>query len=718
MLQPLAFDSETDLIRPAQMAPALACLTYATPNSPARLIATDNGGAACRAALAAWLADPALVLVGANVAYDMAVVGAAFPELLPAIFAAYDADRVTDVQIRQRLLDIAGGVYMGRFATGGVFIKHTYDLESLARRLAGMQLQKDAWRLSYGSFIGVPIEAWPVRAVEVQGEARVTLATLEAAWANVKPKDVPKSVKDRMAGLREMIASDSNRCVEYPLEDATATLAVYQAQQKHAAYLADQYRQARAAFWLHLGSAWGLRTDADGVNALRLETEAAYAELETDMRKLGFIRTAKGKKDGTRDTKLAKKRMIEVCRREGLTIRRTDGHAESGKCERLDGVSVPDGSDECEVHVCLDAEACTATEDEVLIDYAHITELKKIISNDLEALAKGVLYPIHTRYGLAETGRTTSSKPNIQNLRRPKEGRRDIRECFRPRDGYVFAQCDYPTLELYTLAQCCVSWLGESRLGEALRNGVDPHLKLGAQILGISYEEAAANKKRPDVKRARQLAKAANFGFPGGMGFAKFVAATRKATIAVEGVEGWEALGLDEKRARRLKEEWFAAWPELPRYFARINALCDNDSSKAVVETLFTKRLRGNATYCAACNNGFQGLASDIAKRAGWLIARAQYAEPTSPLWNTRTVFFVHDEFGLEVPEMPRATGAGTADAHDAAVELGRVMNAAANHYLPDVPMAMSKMEPLLMRRWFKNAEPRLGADGRLVPWE
>jgi DNA polymerase-1 len=280
----------------------------------------------------------------------------------------------------------------------------------------------------------------------------------------------------------------------------------------------------------------------------------------------------------------------------------------------------------------------------------------------------------------------------------------------------VFGQADYPTLELYTLAQCCVSWIGESKLGEALRSGIDPHLLFASQMLSITYEEAVANKKRADVKKSRQLAKAANFGFPGGMGAKKFVAATRKQILSqedkVKAKAEWEELGLTEERAQQLKAQWFEAWPELPHYFARINALCDNDSGRASVESLATRRFRGGATYCSACNSGFQGLASDIAKRALWLVAEEQYVhDPLAPslLYGTRTVAFVHDELIIEVDDDEHA--------HDAAQRLAEVMCTAANEYLPDVPMARSKLEPLLMRRWSKNAEPCVDAGGRLVPW-
>jgi DNA polymerase-1 len=297
------------------------------------------------------------------------------------------------------------------------------------------------------------------------------------------------------------------------------------------------------------------------------------------------------------------------------------------------------------------------------------------------------------------------------------------RECFRPRPGYVYAQADFPQLELYTLAQCCVTWLGQSKLAEALNAGLDPHLLVGATIVGISYDDAKRALKdskhllHVQVKEARGAGKVANFGFPGGLGIDSLIAFA------------WKAYGVRLTRdlAKKLKEQWYAALPEMPLYFARVNALCANESGRATVETLWTKRIRGQASYCAACNNGFQALGADCAKRAMCLITKAQYvgtpseryknairqsnAAPylLSPLFNSRTVAFVHDEFIAEVRDDERA--------HDAAHELAALMVEGANVYLPDVPILLSKMEPLLMRRWSKKAEPTFDARGRLVPW-
>lgn len=660
----IAWDTETSLIRAGQLAPKLACVTYASPGTPAEIVGSEDS----LDMVSAWLDEPSVQLVGHNVAYDFAVLCAARPLLTRKVFAAYEADRVTDTMIRQQLLDVAAGVYRRAVNSEGKRVQHRYDLESLARRHTGMVLVKDAWRLSYGAFVGVPLSGWLDTAKAVQAAARARVATLDPDH-------------EEYAGLVSLVESDPSQCMTYPLDDARATLAVYQAQEAHVSFLADQYRQARAAWALHLSSVWGIRTDLAGVDVLRRETLAEIESLEADLLEAGLIRP-----NGSRDTKVAKARMIAVCKAAGRPIVRTDTHKK-------------DCPEDCD-HVCLDGDACEASEDPLLEAYAAISTAKKVLANDIEAMSKGVAYPLHTRYGFAATGRTTSSKPNLQN----QSNRAGLREAFVPRPGKVFAECDYPQLELYTLAQCCVSWLGQSKLAETLLSGKDPHLVVAATIVGCSYDEALRRIKDPDVKRARKFAKIANFGFPGGLGLESTVAFARKSM----GLHEFNALRFDVAAAKRLKEQWYAALPEMPRYFARVNALCDSEDGTANVETLFTKRMRGGASYCATCNNGFQALGSDCAKHAAWLIAKAQYTDPSSALYGTRTVAFVHDEFIIEADE---------ATAHEAAIALGRVMAAGANQYLPDVPIAPEKMQPLLMRRWSKSAES-VYRNNRLVPWE
>jgi DNA polymerase family A len=451
----------------------------------------------------------------------------------------------------------------------------------------------------------------------------------------------------------------------YPLEDARATLEVFSKQDEHARYIPDQFRQARGAWALHLTSVWGLRTHAPGVDKLESETVAALAAIEGDLRAAGLVRD-----NGSRNVKAARALMVQVCQKLGKPVRLTD-----------------------KGQVSLDSDACEASEYDLLGDYAELTSLKNVLAKDIPVLRAGTTFPVHTNFGLAASGRSTSSKPNVQNPRRLP----GIRECFIPRAGKVFAQGDFSGLELHTLAQCCVTLFGQSHLAEVLNAGLDPHTAFAADILGITYEEAVRRKGAGDeeLDNARQTAKVANFGYPGGLGAESLCVFARKSY----------GILLTEERARELKEQWLARWPEVRLFFHHVSDLVDEDTGEAVVEQVFARRWRGGCFYTAACNTYFQGLGADAAKRAHYVVTRACYAEPKSVLYGSRPVNFVHDETILEVDDDSRA--------HDKAIELGRLMLQGANEFLPDVP---ARVEPLLARCWSKKSKP-VYRDGRLVPW-
>lgn len=350
-----AFDTETALIRPGCNAPELVCVTYASPGEEPRLLRWDDARALAEAML-----EGDEVLVGHNVAYDFAVFAAQWPDLIPAIFAKYERHQVSDTMIRAMLLDTASGKRRG-FNRDGVWYKPTYDLGTLAKRYCDIRLSKpsdedaeDHWRLRYAELRDVPVEAWPVEATS------------------------------------------------YALEDARATMEVWLAQEPHAEFLEDERRQCKYDFVLKLISTWGLRTSKEAVDRYAEETQKEYDAVLARLIAAGLAR-----KDGSRDTKAAKARMAQVCTEKGLPIRKTKG---DGKPNKKTGIPANG--------ICLDADACEATDDEILGDYADFSKLKKVQGTDIPLLYGGVEYPIHTRYGLAETGRTTSRKPNVQNFRR------------------------------------------------------------------------------------------------------------------------------------------------------------------------------------------------------------------------------------------------------------------------------------------------------------
>lgn len=277
------------------------------------------------------------------------------------------------------------------------------------------------------------------------------------------------------------------------------------------------------------------------------------------------------------------------------------------------------------------------------------------------------------------------------------------RECFVPRPGYVYGFADYSGLELCTLAQVCLDIFGYSKMAEAINSGKDLHLLLGASLLErssgqtVSYDEAKRRLKAGDaeIKHYRQQAKPANFGFPGGMGAESFVEYSANYGII-----------LTLEQSKSLRDAWFQMWPEMRDYFPWITQLTEGD---APVQQIRSGRLRGGASFCAAANGMFQGLAADGAKEALWLVSKECYLDKSSPLYGCRPVLFIHDEIGIEIPFDETHPEKASA----AAERLSAVMVAAMKRWVPDV---LIKAEPVIVRRWFKGAEIVRRADGMILP--
>ena len=238
-------------------------------------------------------------------------------------------------------------------------------------------------------------------------------------------------------------------------------------------------------------------------------------------------------------------------------------------------------------------------------DYLRFIELEKATTfvRDVSSVR------IHPKYNsLVNTGRTSCSSPNFQQL--PRIG--GIREMFKASEGNTFIITDYSTLELCTLSQVLLNKYGESTMGDLINEGRDLHRYYASILHDISEDRVSKNQ--------RQEAKAANFGFPGGLGIDTF----RKFSSGY-------GLELSETQAQNMKDAWFQAFPEMRGYL--------NNEEGNVYTT--TGRRRGNTTYCAEKNTPFQGLAADGAKLALYNLDRAGF----------RIVGFVHDEIICEVPK-------------------------------------------------------------------
>lgn len=272
-------------------------------------------------------------------------------------------------------------------------------------------------------------------------------------------------------------------------------------------------------------------------------------------------------------------------------------------------------------------------------------------------------------------------------------------------DRRVFCSVDFDTLELRSLAQRLLELFGKSVMAEVLIAGRDLHLEMAAQLLNTTYEDAVARKKTPEVKQARQLAKAQNFGLPGGLGIDTFIIFARTNY----------GVYLNRQRAEELKQAYLRRWPEMRLYFNRASDVLGDVGEASYTDPL-TGFTRGGLSYTSYCNHQFQHRAAMGAKAALFAVSRACYADESSPLFGSRVVNFVHDEIIIEAP-VDRA--------HEAAHAQSEIMCREMARYIPDVPVTAS---PALMERWYKGAEPVYETNGkltlkptapesRLVPW-
>ena len=147
---------------------------------------------------------------------------------------------------------------------------------------------------------------------------------------------------------------------------------------------------------------------------------------------------------------------------------------------------------------------------------------------------------------LMDTGRTSSRSPNIQQV--PKNG--PIRSLFRARQGNLFFIADFKAVELCSLAQVCFAQFGKSRMAEFINKGVDLHRETASKMFGKQPDEISNEE--------RQYAKAVNFGFPGGLGAASFVA------YALSGY----GVRVTLEEAKSFRANWMKTFPEMEMYMA------------------------------------------------------------------------------------------------------------------------------------------------------
>jgi DNA polymerase-1 len=264
---------------------------------------------------------------------------------------------------------------------------------------------------------------------------------------------------------------------------------------------------------------------------------------------------------------------------------------------------------------------------QLILEYRALAKLKSTYTDKLPEQINAQTGRVHTSYhqAVAQTGRLSSTDPNLQNIPiRSPEGRR-IRQAFIAAPGHVLVAADYSQIELRIMAHLS----GDAGLVQAFAEDRDIHQATAAEVFATPIPAVTPQQRRS--------AKAINFGLIYGM--SAFGLARQ--------------LGIARAAAQEYVDLYFQRYPGVKRY---MDATRERARSTGYVETVSGRRLylpeigsrnRQLQQYAerSAINAPMQGTAADIIKRAmidvhAWCAERPEHA---------RLLMQVHDELILEV---------------------------------------------------------------------
>lgn len=184
-------------------------------------------------------------------------------------------------------------------------------------------------------------------------------------------------------------------------------------------------------------------------------------------------------------------------------------------------------------------------------------ELDKLISTYINKLGNcvnptdGRIHCKFNQYG-ADTGRFSSSDPNLQNI--PSHNK-DIRQMFKASEGYVLMSSDFSQQEPKALAAMCAK-AGDSQLLETFKAGKDLYSEIASVSFGYKYEECkefnSDGTTNKEGKERRTQAKSILLGILYGRGI---------DSIA-------EQLHCSKEKAQSIKDKVFNGFPAIKDFEA------------------------------------------------------------------------------------------------------------------------------------------------------
>ncbi|HYH39506.1 MAG TPA: DNA polymerase I [Azospirillum sp.] len=291
-----------------------------------------------------------------------------------------------------------------------------------------------------------------------------------------------------------------------------------------------------------------------------------------------------------------------------------------------------------------------------VLDWRQLAKLKSTYTDALQEQADAN-DRIHTSFSMAltNTGRLSSTDPNLQNIPIRNEEGRKIRRAFVAEPGCKLVSVDYSQIELRLVAEMA----GIEALKTAFREGIDVHAMTASQVFGVPLDQMT-----PDIRRK---AKTINFGIIygiSGFGLGRQL-----------GIMPGEANAFIKTYLERFHE--LKDWMEATKAFARQHGhVCTLFGRKCFIPGIHDKNAARRAfAERQAINAPIQGTAADIMKRAMTRVPAALEAAGSK----ARMLLQVHDELLFEVPED---------GAEEAAAIVRRVMEGAASLGVPLVAEA------------------------------
>ncbi|MBL8636994.1 MAG: DNA polymerase I [Alphaproteobacteria bacterium] len=266
---------------------------------------------------------------------------------------------------------------------------------------------------------------------------------------------------------------------------------------------------------------------------------------------------------------------------------------------------------------------------EKILEWRHLSKLKSTYTEALQEAINPATGRVHTSFSMAltNTGRLSSSDPNLQNIPIRTEEGRLIRTAFVAEEGHLLISADYSQIELRLVAEMA----GIEVLKQAFRSGEDIHALTASQVFGIPLDQMT-----PDIRRK---AKAINFGI-------------------IYGISGFglaKQLDCSPSEASAYIKQYLGRFPELSAFMDRTKAEARDNG---FVRTLYGRKCmiagihdknaaRRNFAERQAINAPLQGTAADLIKMA-MIRVNKMIEEENLPV---RLLLQVHDELVLEGPE-------------------------------------------------------------------